>query len=146
MSTQTKGKPFQEMLKEVFNGERECLHSPLEDVELGEVVIGTLEDPIGRSVYSFWQTQIRSFRDFHESLPENLSPNDKKKLDELQLSLHQHRHRLECTKNIFWEIIYTDFPQARANGVAIGIRKGWKVVVFKSESNGFGDLLKHILG
>ncbi len=144
MNTQTKGKSFQDMVKEVFNCERECLHSPPGDVELGEVVVGTLDDPIGRSLYSCWRTLIQSLNDYRGSLPDGLSRNDTKKIREIKMSLHQHQSRMECIKHLFWEVVHSNFPETRDPNVTVGIRKGWKVVIFKSEQSPLEDFLRHM--
>ena len=137
----TKSLSFTDMFKQVFDGNRECLHAPDAPVEVGEVVLGVLEDPIARSLFSFREELINSHKKFRESLSDKL-PDDKKEISQLKSMVHQHLNRQQCIDMLFWEIVHTNFPKSRDASVSVGIREGWQVVVFKS---GHGSSLLDIL-
>lgn len=135
---------FIEMLKQVLTGERECLHIPEGEVEIGEVVLGVLENPIARSLFSFRAELAHSAKKFADSLPEE-RPTDKAKRIELLIKFTKVRSRSQIIGELFWEAVYSDFPEARNPDVSLGIREGWKVVIFKSQRSPFQDLFD-ILG
>jgi hypothetical protein len=132
---------FEECLRRVLSGEYECRHMPENPVEPGEVVLGTLENPIAKSMYSLWHEMDAGSKKFFESLPEDRSDLPKEEIRRLKSQMHQLRSRIECAKSFFWEMAYSAFPKARDPGVSIGIRSNWTVVIYKSQS-----LLESLLG
>lgn len=116
---------------------------PEDQVDPGEVVLGTLENPVARNMYSLWKEMFDGSQKFTSSIPENLSPFDEKRKDEvrrLKCQMHQYGNRINCAKSFFWELVYSDFPAARDPGVIVGVRKDWVVVIFKSQRTSFLDL------
>lgn len=137
---ETKDLSFVDMMKQVLSGDRECLHTPNDPVEAGEVVLGVLEDPIARSLFSFKTELTYSYKKFRSSVPNELS-DDKKELEKLHSQVHQFENRLRCANAVFWECVYSDFPAARAPTLTVAIREGWQVVVFKSQPTSLLDFL-----
>ena len=125
---------FEVFMRRVFTGEYECRHTPDDPVEPGEVVLGTLQSQVAKSMYSLWHEMGEGAKKFIEDLPEDGSQLSKDEKRKLQSQLHQYKNRIECAKSNFWEMVYTDFPKSRDPRVSVGIRSNWTVVIFKSSS------------
>ena len=104
MKPVVKSLSFGDMLKQVLTGERECLHSPDAPVETGEVVLGTLDDPIAQAAWSFMVELSNGLRKFQDELPSE-RPEDKKSLLDLQIHHHQVSNRHRCAHDVFWELV-----------------------------------------
>lgn len=134
---------FEECLRRVFNGDYECRHKPEDPIEPGEIVLGTLENTTARNIYSLWHEMIEGASKFSESLPKTLPKEEKKEIRRIRCQFQKMTNRISCAKTIFWELVYSDFPESREAEVAVGIRKDWQVVIFKSESlSSFADLFR----
>jgi hypothetical protein len=131
MKEKTEAVSFEECLKLVLTGQRECLHAPEEPVEPGEEVLGILENPVARAMYSLWREMEEGGQKFNKTIPER-PPERPGEILALQSQAHQFRNRIKCAHELFWELVYSDFPKARDPRVTIGIRENWTVVIFKA--------------
>ena len=95
------------------------------------MVLGVIENPVARSLYSLSSEMNEGGQKFNQNLPKTRLDNPDE-IRALQAQAHQFRNRIECTQNLFWEFAYSDFPKARDPGVSIGIRENWTVVIFKA--------------
>ena len=127
---------FIEMLRQVLTGERECLHTSEDPVDAGEVVLGVLENPIARALFSFRVELANSTRKFGASLPEE-PPVDRKGKIELACKAQMFQSRFESVDKLFWEVVSSEFPETRNPTVSTGIREGWQVVIFKKTQRQF---------
>jgi len=125
---------FELCLRQILNGQRKSHHQPDKEVETGEVVLGTLVNPVAMSMYSLWQEMEEGGEHFLKTAPESIPVEKKEEIKALECRAHQLGNRMECAKHLFWEFVYSEFPKARERGVAVGIRVGWVVVIYKSRS------------
>jgi len=132
---------FELCLRQIMNGQRKNHHQPDSEVEAGEVVLGTLVNPVAMSMYSLWQEMNEGVENFLKTVHGSLLPEKKEEVKRLECQMHQLRNRANCAKELFWELVYSEFPKARERGVSVGIRAGWVVVIFKSRGNSLLDLL-----
>ncbi len=132
MNEKTTGKAFEGCMRQIFNSERECLVAPKNEVQLGEVVLGTLENDIAKALYSVWQEMEYNLKIYVDGLPKKMPKNKVEEINAINIQHHKICNRIECIKGLFWEIIYTHFPKSRLPGIEVGIRQDWKVVIFKS--------------
>jgi hypothetical protein len=134
------GVSFDECLRRVLSGEYECHHAPEDQVEPGEVVLGTLKNEKARGMFSLWREMEEGLKKFKESIPEDRDSMSKNDMRSLRIHMHQFNSRINCVREIFWEQVYSDFSQARDSGVTVGIRADWTIVIFKSAQCSFLDL------
>ncbi len=140
MKTKETEKTFTTRLEEVFNGCREALSSPECEVEPGEIILGTLQNPKARALYSMaHDMKMVISAQFKENKPETL-----KETRELITRFAQLRERIDILDKIFWQFVYEEFSQTKHPKVTTGIRKGWQVVIFKSSSN--DSVLEFLMG
>jgi hypothetical protein len=136
--TDTAEQSFIKSIKEIFNGDRECLHQPDQSVEPGEVEIGILEDPVARALFSYWE-EIR-----HNCT--RLAQRAEKEADKSNPSVTPDqmimaRMRYDAISALFWEVVHSLFPKTQDYRVATGLRKGWKVVIYKNVGGGLFNIL-----
>lgn len=124
---------FEEHLRRVLSNDRECLHGPQKAVQLGEVELGTLENPIAHAIFSLREEIRIGLQKMCEGMtqPWTQEPDEEEKKRWCQF--HQARSRYACVDCLFWEMVHTEFPDTRMHTVRHGIRREWKVVIFKKE-------------
>ena len=110
---------FQEFLRRVLTGEYECRRAPEKDVEPGEVVLGKLENPVAKSMYSLWTEMSEGAKKYYDGLPENPPEGQKEEVQRVRRQVHQLQSRIACAKAVFFELVYSDFPKTRDLGVTI---------------------------
>ncbi|MEI6304536.1 MAG: hypothetical protein WCP09_00750 [Candidatus Taylorbacteria bacterium] len=145
MQKQSTDTSFEEAIRKIFVGERECRHMPQEPVEMGEIELGVLQSTVAKALYSLSQEMSSGARNYIEGLPDKVTPEEKAELIlQIEAKLHKIKNRTSCVSSLFWELVYSEFPKSRSKNVSIGIREGWKVVMFKN-SNPMEDFLRNMM-
>ncbi len=128
-------KKVEHHLRRVFSGEYECLNAPDEDVQLGEVVVGTLRNEQAKALFSI-------VRDIGKNLDLNTkdlerrfhAATDKEEQRQVFREIHQIKNQVGVIMGLFWEMVYEEYPQGRDRELDVGIRRDWQVVVYKATS------------
>ncbi len=106
-------------------------HVPECKIEPGEIVIGTIDDPITRSLYSI-KTMLDRYGDDYASANETDEPSG---MEKRAIHLSSVVRLLDAVDNIFWHRIHEQFDKTKNSGLMTSIREGWQVVVWKSSSD-----------
>ncbi|MBI5134134.1 MAG: hypothetical protein HZA81_01995 [Candidatus Taylorbacteria bacterium] len=123
-------------------------HLPEGKVEPGEKVLGTIEDPVARSLYSLHVRTANYVSDYLETLRPSTREEAEKlkaKLDEVTLHANVINRAAHAVKSDFWARVYELFPETANSGVEAAIREGFQVVVWKSEGNPLSGLAGAVL-
>jgi hypothetical protein len=123
---------FEEYLREGLAPHSKYPHVPNSPPEIGEIELGIIKNPVTKSFWSLGQEINSSIKNMAKEAVEILETSDKDQIEALRRELRKLRGRSECCSNIFWEMVYDEFPKAQDSKVAVGIREEWKVVIFKS--------------
>ncbi|MEA2715158.1 MAG: hypothetical protein QOG91_186 [Candidatus Parcubacteria bacterium] len=123
---------FERCLLEVFSGQRECLHQPNQKVELGQVILGELKNPVARALYSLKQTMGESIDRFNKSAPPK-KPAAEEEQKRREYQGHQLENQYNCVLNLFWELVHCEYPETRDSSVAITMAQGWRVCISRQQ-------------
>ncbi len=135
---------FPKRLLETLNGTRESLTEPDREIEPGEVDLGTLTNSIAQALYSLSvevKGSLGKILPSPEDLLERGEPEEKlAKFADLEKLETQRR----IVDGVLWEIIGEIFPKVRDVRVTAGLRKGWKVIIFKRSMSPISCLVGEI--
>ncbi len=136
---------FVDSILGVLSGSREALHAPSGEVEPGEEVLGTLENPIARAMYSLMSNMDKAkvvvCKKLNTAL-ENEGGLSRELINKMETEIHQARSQAIITHSFFWELVHQEFPKSRVATVSVGLREGWKVVIFKNNNPSLFDQLQ----
>ncbi len=133
-------------LEDIFSGKFEALSEPRKEVNPEETVLGILQNQRTKTVYSrilyFKESSKKKFEDLKRNLfvvsgDDSLS---------LMIEIQKMSNQMSVLDSIFWEMIRDEFPDARRPDVSIGVRQGWKVVIFEQSNKDLFLTLKAIFG
>lgn len=117
--------------------------APNEKVELGEVVVGTLEDPVARSLYSL-SMELRQYGEDYIEATKGESDTRKREQDAIHISTIADL--INIVAGTFWRRVHELFPQTDVLAVTTAVRDGWQVVIWKSPESRRVETLSIDLG
>lgn len=102
-------------------------------VELGEQVIGTLEDPFARHLWALREKIDEYVEDLKAVIgkEEECTAEEAGRIYQISDTVSNMRRILS---SLFWMRVKEEFPDLVKQGITIGIRKDWQVVAMKDES------------
>lgn len=135
---------FIDSIRHVLDGRRECLHLPEGEVEPGEEVLGILENETARALHSLLVELNKANKVLSEQLNHSAQIEGgitRQTINRMELDIHQARNQCEVVGALFWEMVHLEFPKSRLSTVAVGIREGWKVVIFMNGQPSLFDIM-----
>lgn len=132
-------------LLSVLSGSREALHAPDVEVEPGEEILGVLENPIARAMYSLMIDLNKANSSAGNKLNNIIHTEGgltKEIMAQIEPEIHRAKNQCLVTAKLFWEIVHEEFPKSRIATVSVSVRKGWKIVIYKNNTPSFFDQLQ----
>lgn len=120
--------------------------SPSGELEMGEQVLGTLEDSVARALWNFSRKIHGNIKSDCQLLA-SLDPGDPMMINKIFRTVDDADDIATVAMKLFWTRVHISFPQAHRPELNIGVRNGWKVVVMKSNSDILSLLgyLRHLI-
>lgn len=119
--------------------------SPSKEIELGEQVIGTLEDSIARGLWNLNHKIRTSIREEVDQPNSSFDPEDRTQVEKIFQTVDNAADIADVSNKLFWLRLHMMFPFAHKPGLTVGVRNGWRVVVMKSSDSAL-DVLRKLLG
>lgn len=133
---------FVEAVLGVFSGSREALHAPNSAVEPGEEVVGILESQKARAMFSLMVELNKANVHISNKLKDACEREgglSREVVNMFECDIHRAQNQSSVVSSLFWELVHEEFPKSRVATVAVGIREGWKVVVYKNNNPSLFD-------
>ena len=103
--------------------------APEKKVEPGEIVVGSIDDPITRSLYTVMKELECYVKKYVEADDGKCDPaTDEKRAVHLSLATCL----LTAVGNLFWHRIHQQFDQTNCVNLTTSVRVDWQVVVWKA--------------
>jgi hypothetical protein len=137
----TDGYPaFLEQLAECLTGKAACTHEPKEGISGNEKVLGVITGGRAKALYSLMVAISKEVSRLIEKAKGQQTLDEGTKI---KLSIMREQH--DIIKDIFFEAVHVEFPRARIEGTATGIRKGWNVVSYDEVDRNCDTCLARVL-
>lgn len=129
-------KALLDLIHDVLTGRRETFHAPPDPVALGEVELGTLQSEKAKALYSLRQ----AFGQAVERLKSPLVTAEPSARRPIQQELSFLWRKYKVLDELFWIAVNDEFPQVQSSEVVAGIRREWRVVIFKAPQSTSGPM------
>ncbi|MDE1874860.1 MAG: hypothetical protein KGI79_02085 [Patescibacteria group bacterium] len=126
---------IESVLAQVFSGNPENIKliPPDDEVEPGEVIVGTIQNPRTKALYSLTMRATdegnKTLEHIRAALRPDMPSAERRELVRRAAAVHGLARTIA---DVFQEMLKDEFPEVRDEGITFGIRTDWRVVIYKS--------------